>query len=164
MGEARGVWERVGGVSQVRWSPSHALVWGREVGVSIYRWGSKTSRFWLFCTKTGWTGPKTGWNGFQKAVDTADWQKNVNSIKTGWTGFHQTENRLSDRLSWSKNQLTSFWIPAEPAWKLVEQVFEYQLNQPETSWTSIFQRAILAKIDLKRFYYILPLRINKGKM
>jgi hypothetical protein len=45
--------------------------------------------------------------------DTTDWQKKVNSAKTG---FHQTENRLSVRLSWSKNQLT---------------VFEYQLNQPE---------------------------------
>jgi hypothetical protein len=27
-----------------------------------------------------------------------------------------------------------------------------------------FQKAILAKIDLKRLYYIVSLRINKGKM
>jgi hypothetical protein len=169
MGEARGVWESGRCFSGWEWSFVRALLWGREVGVSIYRWGSKTSRFLLFYHKTGWTGPKTGWTGFQKAAhsflaDIADWQKKVNSTKISWTGFHQIENRLIVRLSWSKNRLT---------------VFEYQLNQPEnqlnqylntgwtslkTSWTSIFQRAILAKIDLKRLYYILSLRINKGKM
>jgi hypothetical protein len=47
--------------------------------------------------------------------------------------------------------------PAEP-------VFEYQLKQPENQLNQYFQRAILAKIDLKRLYYILSLRINKGKM
>jgi hypothetical protein len=99
---------------------------GRGVGVSIYRWGSKTSYFWLFCTKTG------------------------------WTGFHQTEFRFSDRLSrwvsrsqnrlsWSKTGWAGFWIQAEPAWN---QLSHY-LN---TNWTSIFQWAILAKIDLKRLY------------
>ena len=40
--------------------------------------------------------------------------------------------------------------PVEPVLKPVELVF--------------FQRAILAKIDFKRLYYILLLRINKGKM
>jgi hypothetical protein len=76
-----------------------------------------------------------------KKLYTTFWLKQHTSrkseqYKTGWTGFHQTENRLSDWLSQYLN----------------------------TSWTSIFQRAILAKIHLKRLYYILSLRINKGKM
>jgi hypothetical protein len=112
----------------------------REVGVSIYRWGSKTSGFLLFCPKTGWTGPKTGWTSFQKAThsflaDTADWQEKVNNAKTGWTYF---------KTGWTGfHQTKTGWV---------------------SGWTSIFQRAILAKIDLKRLYYILLLRINKGKM
>ena len=54
--------------------------------------------------------------------------------------------------------------PAEP-------VFSKKVNNAKTGWTCfktgwtyIFQKAILAKIDLKRLYYILSLRINKGKM
>jgi hypothetical protein len=91
------------------WSFVRALLWGREVGVNIYRWGSKTSRFWLFCTKTGWTGPKTGWTGFQN----------------GW------HSRMAEKSEQCKNRLNRFppdWKPVEcPA----EPIFEYQLNQPE---------------------------------
>jgi hypothetical protein len=60
-----------------------------------------------------------------------------NSSKIGWAGFEKPKVLVL------KNRLSGF------------------LN---TSWTSIFQRAILAKIDLKRLYYILSLRINKGKI
>jgi hypothetical protein len=61
--------------------------------------------------------------------------KKVNSAKTGWTCL---------KTGWTCfHQTKTGWV---------------------SDWTSIFQRAILAKIDLKRLYYILPLRINKGKM
>jgi hypothetical protein len=83
-------------------------------------------------------------------ADTADWQKKVNSAKTGWTGFHQTENRLSVRLSWSKNRLTGFWIPAEPTWKPVEPVFEYQLNHPENQLNQYFPESNFGQDRLKK--------------
>jgi hypothetical protein len=118
----------------------HALLWGREVRVSIYRWGSKTSRFWLFCTKTGWTGPKTGC-----------FQKVAHSFLADTTDCRKSEQY--------KNRLNQF----PPDWKPVEWVVTGWAG-PKTGWVSIFQRAILAKIDLKRLYYILSLRINKGKI
>jgi hypothetical protein len=44
-------------------------------------------------------------------------------------------------------------------------VFEYQLNHPENQFNQYFpERNFLAKIGLKRLYYILSLRINKGKI
>jgi hypothetical protein len=97
------------------WSFVRAHLWGREVGVSIYRWGSKTSRFWLFCTKTGWTGFQKaahnffGWHG-RLAEKSEQYKKPAEPVstrlKTGWVS------------SW-----TSIWIPAEPAWKPAEPVF-----------------------------------------
>jgi hypothetical protein len=72
-------------------------------------------------------------------ADTADWQKKVNSAKTGWTYF---------KTGWTGfHQTKTGWVSG---WV--------------SGWNSIFQRAILAKTDLKRLYYILSLRINKGKM
>ena len=112
-------------------------------------------------------------------ADTADWQKKVNSVKTGWTGFkigsigfHQTEFLFSDRLSWwvdrsqnwlswSKTGWAGFWIPTR---NQLSQYLNTSWTSLKTSWTSIFQRAILAKINFKRLYYILSLRINKGKI
>jgi hypothetical protein len=47
--------------------------------------------------------------------------------------------------------------PAEP-------VFSKKGEQCKNRLNLFFQKAILAKIDLKRLYYILSLRINKGKM
>jgi hypothetical protein len=58
MGEARDVWERVGGVSQVRNGVWVVLFCeGREVGVSIYRWSSKLAVGQIFLPETGWTAP-----------------------------------------------------------------------------------------------------------
>ena len=42
--------------------------------------------------------------------------------------------------------------------------FQIRLNRIQNSVAPVFQKTILAKIDLKRLYYILSLRINKGKM
>jgi hypothetical protein len=47
--------------------------------------------------------------------------------------------------------------PAEP-------VFSKKGEQCKNRLNLFFQKAILAKIDLKRLHYILSLRINKGKM
>ena len=135
MGETRDVWERVGGVSQVRNGLQIVLSLGREVGVSIYRWGSKTSRFWLFCTKTGWTSPKTNWTGFQKAVhsflaDTTDWQKK-------WTIQKPAELVLKPAEPVSTRLKTGWVIGWAGFLKPAEPVFEYQLNQyfPERNFS-----------------------------
>ena len=95
---------------------------------------------------------------FQKAAhsflaDTADWQKKVNSaktgwtcFKTGWTCFHQT-----------KTGWVSGWVSG---WTSILKKGEQCKNRLNL----FFQKSILTKIDLKRLYYILSLRINKGKM
>jgi hypothetical protein len=58
MGEARDVWERVRGVSQVRNRVQIVLTAvGREVGGSIYRWSSKLAVGHIFLPETGWTAP-----------------------------------------------------------------------------------------------------------
>jgi hypothetical protein len=106
-----------------KWRSSRAHVWRREVGVSIYRWGSKTSRFLLFCTKTGWTGPKTSWIGFQKGLT-----QQTGKIK--WT-VQKSAEPVSTRLKtgWV-SAWTSIWIPAEPAWKPAEPVFSREQFWP----------------------------------
>jgi hypothetical protein len=58
MGETRDVWERVGGVLQVRNGVWVVLLCvGREVGVSIYKWSSKLAVGQIFLSETGWTAP-----------------------------------------------------------------------------------------------------------
>jgi hypothetical protein len=90
-------------------------------------------------------------------ADTADWQKKWTVQKPAEPVLKPVEP-VSTRLKtgWVTGW-AGFWISAEPAWNQLSQY----LN---TSWTNIFQRAILAKIDLKRLYYIFSLRINKGKI
>jgi hypothetical protein len=99
---------------------------------------------------------------FKKLAHTADWQKKSEQWKTGWTCFHQTKTGWVSGWTISKkvNSAKTGWTYFKTGWTC--------FHQTKTGWvsgcTSIFQRAILAKIDLKRLYYILSLRINKGKM
>ena len=104
---------------------------------------------------------QTGWTGFQKAAhsflaDTADWQKK-------WTVQKPVEPVLKP--------IEPVFTRQKPVECPAEPVFSKKVNRAKAGWTCfkigwtcIFQKAILAKIDLKRLYYILSLRINKGKM
>ena len=82
MGEARGVWERVGGVSQVRNGVQIVLTaLGREVGGSIYRWSSKLA---VWADFSAWdrlnrplgrlNRPLTGQQTVCQSVCQSDWQ------------------------------------------------------------------------------------------
>jgi hypothetical protein len=140
----------------------HALLYRREVGVSIYRRGSKSSRLGEVWAKPGWTEMKTGWTGFHQSQsrlmswlssivvqDKLDWTE----FKPGWTEIYQRRTRSISRLSNQVDQKNLGWTSLNPHWT--------SLN---LDWTRIFQRAILVEINFKRLYYILPLRINKGKI
>jgi hypothetical protein len=89
MGEARDVWERVGGVLQVRNGVWVVLLCvGREVGVSIFRWSSKLAVGQIFLPETGWTAP--GKPGSLSASLTGRLTRRltyrlVKLTKTGWT-------------------------------------------------------------------------------
>jgi hypothetical protein len=103
--------------------------------VSIYRWGSKTSRFLLFCKKTGWTG-------FQKAAhsflaDTTDWQKKWTVQKPFEPVLKPFEPVLKPFEPVLKpfepvsTRLKTGWVSGWAGPKTDWLVFEYQLNQPE---------------------------------
>jgi hypothetical protein len=148
MGEARGVWERVGGVSQVR----------NGVQVVLFCWGERWE--WVYIGGApklaifDFSAQKPVEPFFQKAAhsflaDRADWQKKVNSAKTGWTCF---------KTGWTCfHQTKTGWVSG---WTSIFQKGEQCKNRLNL----FFQKAILAKIDLKRLYYILSLSINKGKL
>jgi hypothetical protein len=45
-----------------------------------------------------------------------------------------------------------------------EPVFEYQLNQPKNQLNQYFPESNFGQDSFKKLYYILSLRINKGKI
>jgi hypothetical protein len=110
MGEARDVWERVGGVSQVGNGVQIVpFALGRELGGSIYRESSKLAVGQIFLPETGWTAPGT-----------------PGSLSASLTG------RLQVRLQ--KQVLT----PVEPLWTPVELALDpgWTCLDPSWSWNS----------------------------
>jgi hypothetical protein len=87
MGEARGVWERVGGVSQVRDGVQVVLFCGGERWEWVYIGGApKLAIFDFSAQKPVERVPKPIEPVFQKAAhnflaDTADWQKKGEQCK-----------------------------------------------------------------------------------
>jgi hypothetical protein len=126
MGEARGVWERVGGVSQIRNGVQVVLFYGGERWEWVYIGGApKLVVFDFSAQKPVEPVPKPVEPVFQKAAhnflaDTTDWQKKVNSAKTGWNCFHQT-----------KTGWVSGWV---------------------SGWTSIFQKGEQCKNRLNLYF------------
>jgi hypothetical protein len=121
MREARGVWERVGGVSQVRNGVQVVLFSGGERWEWVYIGGAPKLAVFDFSAQ------KPVEPVFQKVAhnflaDTAYWQKKVNSAKTGWTCFktdwtcfHQTKTgwvsgwtRIFQKGEQCKNRLNLF--------------------------------------------------------
>jgi hypothetical protein len=138
MEEARDMCERVGGVSEVRNGVWCTLLCGGERQGWVYIGGTPKLVVWLLCSNTAEPVLKTSWAGFLHNI---------------FESTHRLSSRLDqreNRLSRSRNQMSWYF---NPGW-----------TNMNPGWTSIFQRAILAKINLKRLYYIFSLRINKGKI
>ena len=128
MGEARGVWERVGGVSQVRNGVQVVLCCGGERWEWVYIGGApKLAVFDFSAQKPVEPVPKPVEPVFQKAAhsflaDTADWQKKMNSAKTGWTCFKTGRTCF--------HQIKTGWVSG---WV--------------SGWTSIFKKVNSAKTE-----------------
>jgi hypothetical protein len=122
MGEARDVWERVGGVYQVRNGAQIVLMCvGREVGVSIYRWSSKLAVGQIFLPETGWTAPgRSGRLSWQ-----TDWQTDL-QVDHGWP----------DRLNHPLGRLNRPWHLWQPVCQSDWQTVGQRSEESETSWTA----------------------------
>jgi hypothetical protein len=153
------VWERVGGVSQVRNGVQVVLSCGGERWEWVYIGGApKLAVFDFSAQKPVEPVPKPVF----KKLRTAFWLTQQTGRKK-WTVQKPVGPVLKPvELVSTRQKLVE--CPAEP-------VFFKKVNSAKTGWTCfkigwtcIFQKAILAKIDLKRLYYILSLTINKGKM
>ena len=133
MGEARGVWERVGGVSQVRNGVQVMLFYGGERWEWVYIGGApKLAVFDFSAQKPVEPVPKPVEPVFQKAAhnflaDTADWQKKVNSAKTGWTCFK------------------TGWTCFKTGWTCFHQTKTGWVSGWVSGWTSIFKKVNSAK-------------------
>jgi hypothetical protein len=155
MGEARDVWERVGGVSQVGNGVQIVLFFlGREVGVSIYRWSSKLAVGQIFVPETGWTAPgrpgrltcklvkltktsRTALGGrlnrpwqLRRPVCQSDWQtagQRSQGSETSWTAPQDLFNR-----SWpeSLGEKTPAQLPGGKfSWCMVKEVHSWSWVQ-----------------------------------
>ena len=166
MGEARGVWERVGGVSQVRNGVQVVLFCGGERWEWVYIGGApKLAVFDFSAQKPVEPVPKPVEPVFKK-LRTAFWLTQQTGRKK-WTVQKPVEPVLKPVEPVSTRQKPvecPVECPAEPAFSKKVNSAKTGWTCFKTGWTCFFQRAILAKIDLKRLYYILSLRINKGKM
>jgi hypothetical protein len=126
MGEARDVWERMGGVLQVRngvWVVLFCV--GKEVGVSIYRWGFKISRWADFLPETGWTTPSRSGRLYASLTVSLTGRLTYRLTRVDQTGWTTRPGRM--------NRPWHLWRPVcQSDWQTVGQRSEGS----ETSWTA----------------------------